>query len=85
VGDNGLSPEHRARYPWVRYVDVPGPFNCSDAVNACVAHTRPGAGLLVMNDDTEVLLRDILRTIRPGPIAFPRCAPSWRKIAPRPG
>lgn len=56
VGDNGLSPACRARWPLLDYVSVPSdPYVMSTAINRCVARTRHDEDLLMLGDDIEML------------------------------
>jgi len=49
VGDNGLA--ERPAHPSIVYVDVPQPFNFSQAINFCAAAAPSQHDLFILNDD----------------------------------
>lgn len=72
VGDNGLSPELKARWAAVQFVDVPKPFVFARAINMAAQASWPGDHLLVLNDDTTIasphwllMLEQMLQNIPP--------------------
>lgn len=76
VGDNGISPSVRAEHPETLFVRVPRPFNFSKAVNMCVARANPESDLLILNDDTVIVSKDLISSLE-SVLGDPR----WQRFA----
>lgn len=59
VGDNGLAPKFRDKWPRVTFVTVETPFVYGAAINQCAA-TVPDSDLLIIGDDAEIMTPDWL-------------------------